>query len=57
MIGIVVVVILSLGALSYRMLARDVPEVEVTRAAAESSDISRGCYRLLATLLRITPLT
>ncbi len=38
-IGIVIVVILGLCALSYRMLARDVPEVEVTRAAAESSDV------------------
>src|SRR5271157_47573 len=38
-IGIVMVAILSLGALSYRMLARDVPEVEVVRASAESSDV------------------
>src|SRR5579863_1220453 len=38
-IGIVVVAVLSLSALAYRMLARDVPEVEVTRAAAESSDV------------------
>jgi HlyD family secretion protein len=33
------VVLLSLSALAYRLLARDVPEVEVTRASAESSDI------------------
>ncbi len=38
-IGIAIVVVLGLGALSYRMLGRDVPEVEVTRAAAESSDV------------------
>jgi HlyD family secretion protein len=38
-IGIVVVAVLGLGALSYRLLARGVPEVEVTRASAESSDI------------------
>jgi HlyD family secretion protein len=38
-IGIVVVAVLGLGAISYRLLARDVPEVEVTRAAAESSDV------------------
>jgi HlyD family secretion protein len=38
-IGIVIVVLLSLSALAYRLLARDVPEVEVTRASAESSDI------------------
>ena len=30
---------LSLSALAYRMLSRDVPEVEVTRASAESSDV------------------
>jgi HlyD family secretion protein len=39
LIGIVIVVVLSLSALAYRMLSRDVPEVEVTRAAAESSDV------------------
>ena len=38
-IGIVVVVVLGLGTLAYRMLSRDVPEVEVTRASAESSDV------------------
>jgi HlyD family secretion protein len=38
-IGIAVVAVLSLSAVLYRLLARDVPEVEVTRAAAESSDI------------------
>jgi HlyD family secretion protein len=39
LIGIVVVAILSLSALAYRLLSRDVPEVEVTRASAESSDV------------------
>ena len=39
LIGIVVVAVLSLSALAYRVLSRDVPEVEVTRAAAESSDV------------------
>jgi HlyD family secretion protein len=38
-IGIAVVALLSLSALAYRLLARDVPEVEVTRASAESSDV------------------
>ena len=38
-IGIVVIAVLSVSALAYRMLSRDVPEVEVTRAAAESSDV------------------
>jgi HlyD family secretion protein len=38
-IGIAVVVLLSLSALAYRLLARDAPEVEVVRAAAESSDV------------------
>ena len=39
LIGIVLVAVLSLSTLTYRMLSRDVPEVEVTRAAAESSDV------------------
>src|SRR5438477_2630186 len=38
-IGISIVVLLSLSALMYRLLAADAPEVEVARAAAESSDI------------------
>ncbi len=38
-IGIAVVAVLALSALAYRLFARDVPEVEVTRAAAESSDV------------------
>src|SRR6202522_2006725 len=38
-IGIVVVVLLGLATLAYRILAGDVPEVEVTRASAESSDV------------------
>jgi len=38
-IGIVVVAVLSVSALAYRLLSRDVPEVEVTRASAENSDV------------------
>ena len=38
-IGIVIVAVLSVSALAYRFLSRDVPEVEVTRASAESSDV------------------
>jgi HlyD family secretion protein len=38
-IGIAVVVLLSLSALAYRLLAPDAPEVEVVRASAESSDV------------------
>jgi HlyD family secretion protein len=37
--GIVIVLVLSLGALAYRLFSREVPEVEVTRASAESSDV------------------
>src|SRR5580700_737086 len=37
--GIAVVALLSMVALAYRLLAPDVPEVQVTRAAAESSDV------------------
>ena len=37
-IGILVIAVLSVSALAYRMFARDVPEVEVARAAAENSD-------------------
>lgn len=37
--GIVIVALLSLSALAYRMFSRDVPEVEVARASAESSDV------------------
>lgn len=39
LVGIVVVALLSLSALAYRIFARDVPEVEVARASAESSDV------------------
>jgi HlyD family secretion protein len=39
MIGIAVVALLSFSVLAYRLIARDTPEVEVTRAAAENSDI------------------
>ena len=38
-IGISIVVLLSLSALMYRLLAADAPEVEVARAAAENSDL------------------
>lgn len=38
-IGIAVVAVLSLSALAYRLWAHDAPEVEVTRASAENSDI------------------
>src|SRR5215467_14169075 len=38
-IGIVVVALISAVALGYRLLASNAPEVEVTRAAAESSDV------------------
>jgi HlyD family secretion protein len=38
LIGVAVVVILGLAAISYRMLAADAPEVEVARAVAESAD-------------------
>jgi HlyD family secretion protein len=39
LIGIAIVVVLSLSALAYRLLSREVPEVEVVRASAESSDV------------------
>src|SRR5271169_3524069 len=39
LIGIAIVAVLSLSALAYRMVSRDVPEVEVARASAESSDV------------------
>src|SRR5258708_23777246 len=38
-IGIAIVAVLSLSAVAYRLFSRDVPEVEVVRAAAESSDV------------------
>jgi HlyD family secretion protein len=38
-IGIAVVALLSLSVLAYRLIASDTPEVEVTRAAAENSDV------------------
>jgi HlyD family secretion protein len=38
-IGIAVAAVFSVSALAYRLLSRDVPEVEVTRASAENSDI------------------
>jgi len=39
LIGIAVVVLLGLATLAYRLFAADVPEVEVVRAQAESSDV------------------
>jgi len=38
-VGIVVVALISVVALGYRMFTSEAPEVEVTRAAAESSDV------------------
>src|SRR6266852_6273570 len=38
-VGIAVVVLLGLAALGYRLFASDAPEVEVVRAAVESSDV------------------
>jgi len=38
-VGITVVALLSVVALAYRLLSPDVPEVQVARAAAESSDV------------------
>src|SRR6266446_1052476 len=38
-IGIAIVAVLSLSAVAYRLFSRDVPEVEVVRAAAESSGV------------------
>src|SRR5260370_17807984 len=38
-IGIALVALLSLSALAYRLLSAAVPEVEVVRATAESSDV------------------
>src|SRR5467141_2122613 len=38
-IGIALVALLSLSALAYRLLSATVPEVEVVRAMAESSDV------------------
>jgi HlyD family secretion protein len=38
--GIAVVVLLGISALGYRIFASDTPEVEVTRATAEGSDIA-----------------
>src|ERR1700681_373828 len=38
-LGIAVVVLLGLAALGYRLFGPDAPEVEVTRAAVESSEV------------------
>lgn len=48
-IGISVVVLLSLSALAYRLLAGNVPEVEVARATAESSSDPTSATVLSAT--------
>src|SRR5439155_18645987 len=37
--GIAIIVLLGITALAYRLLSSDAPEVEVTRAVAESSDV------------------
>jgi HlyD family secretion protein len=37
--GVVIVAVLSLSALAYRILSRDVPEVEVTRVSVQNSDV------------------
>lgn len=47
--GIAVVVLLGLGTLVYRMLAADVPEVQVVRAAAQTSNDVAGETVLSAT--------
>jgi HlyD family secretion protein len=49
LIGISIVVLFSLAAVSYRLLAGDVPEVEVARATAESSSDSSAATVLSAT--------
>jgi HlyD family secretion protein len=48
-IGISAVVVLSLAALAYRLLAGDVPEVEVARATVESSNDPSSATVLSAT--------
>ena len=48
-IGIVVVVLLSLSALTYRLLMGDAAEVQVARATAESSNDPTGAVVLSAT--------
>src|SRR5947209_17846324 len=48
-IGIAVVIFLSLSALAYRLLAGSVPEVEVTRATAESTSDPTSSIVLSAT--------
>src|SRR2546428_9117059 len=47
--GISLVVLLSLAALAYRMFAANMPEVEVARATAESSNDSSAATVLAAT--------
>jgi HlyD family secretion protein len=47
--GIALVVVLSLSALAYRALSGDTPEVEVVRAAAETSGNDAGAVVLSAT--------
>jgi HlyD family secretion protein len=48
-IGIAIVVLLSVSALAYRLLAGDVAQVEVARATAESSSDLSGAVVLSAT--------
>jgi HlyD family secretion protein len=47
--GVALVVVLGLAALAYRALSGDVPEVEVVRAAAESTESAAGSTVLSAT--------
>src|ERR1700738_5319410 len=39
LIGIAVLVLLGIVAISYRLFSHDAPEVEVVRASAQSSDV------------------
>jgi len=39
LIGIALIVLLGLDAIAYRLFSRDVPEVEVVRASAQSTDV------------------
>ena len=49
MIGVAVVVVLGLSSLAYRAFSADVPEVEVVRAAAQTSSNDAGDVVLSAT--------
>ncbi len=49
LVGIALVVVLGLGTLLYRLFSSDVPEVEVVRASAQSSNDPAGATVLSAT--------